>query len=335
MKSTKKRRKATRAPERVGVVGLGLLGRGIAACFLGHGFTVVAVERSAAQRATARRAIGKMIDELVAQRGFPARLRREWSSRYVPTVDFAQLKGCRFVVESVTEDISVKEDALDRIEQATGPAAIIASNTSAIPISRMQERRKHPGRFIGMHWAEPAHVTRFMELIRGRRTTVATQRAAAAMGARLAKDPCLCRKDIPGFIVNRLGYAMYREALHLLQTGVADAETIDRGARNAKGLWATICGPFRWIDITGGPALYAKAMKRVLPSLSNASTVPPVMQQLVKSGAHGITNGRGFFKYTKKEAHAWEKLYRKHALRVTAMHDEYFPLSNKKNGGLS
>lgn len=311
------------------MVGLGFLGRGITACFLGHGFEVVAVDRNREQLTKSERHIGRMLDELVEVRGFPARLRREWKSRYLPTDDFALLRGCHFLVESVTEDPAAKEDALGRIEQVVAPSAVIATNTSAIPISRMQERRRHPGRFIGMHWAEPAHVTRFMELIRGRHTTAATFKAAAAMGRRLGKEPCLLRKDVPGFIVNRIAYAMYREALHLLESGVADAETIDRGMRNALGLWATVCGPLRWIDLTGGPAGYAKAMNLVLPTLSKADKIPPVMRELANSNAKGIINGRGFFKYTPQEAHRWEKLYRRHALRVTAMHDEYSPLKRK------
>ncbi|MBL9215381.1 MAG: 3-hydroxyacyl-CoA dehydrogenase family protein [Opitutaceae bacterium] len=326
---TARPRSSRARPEVIGLVGLGLLGRGIAACFLAHGFTVVAVDRSPRQRAVARRAIGQAIDDLVRQRGFPAGLRRSWPARYRASDDFRPLAGCDFVVESVTEDPAAKEEALARIEDAVAATTVVASNTSAIPISRMQRRRRHPGRFIGMHWAEPAHATRFMELIRGRHTTAAAFRAAAELGRRLGKDPCLCRKDVPGFIVNRIGYALYREALHLLETGVADAESIDRGMRNALGLWATVCGPLRWIDLTGGPAAYAKAMQQVLPTLSNARTLPPAIRKLADSGARGILNGRGFFRYTPAEAHRWEKLYRRHALHVAALHDDYFPLPKR------
>jgi len=93
------------------------------------------------------------------------------------------------------------------------------------------------------------------------------------LARRLGKEPSVLQKEIPGFIVNRIGYAMYREALSLLEAGVADAETIDRSVRNALGLWATVCGPFRWIDLTGGPELYAKAMQHVLPTLNNSAAL--------------------------------------------------------------
>jgi 3-hydroxybutyryl-CoA dehydrogenase len=122
---------------------------------------------------------------------------------------------------------------------------------------------------------------------------------------------------------------MYREALNLLQSGVADAATIDCATRNALGLWASVCGPLRWIDITGGPELYARAMQHVMPSLNNAVELPPVMQELAAAGARGITNGRGFYSYTPEEAQQWEELYRKHAWRVAQMQNEYFPLKKE------
>ena len=297
--------------ERVGVVGLGLLGRGIIACFLRHGFHVVAVDRSAEQHERARSEITHLLG------GLP-------EDRYHTATDYPPLADCAFVVESITEDVAAKDDVLARIEAVVSTDAIIASNTSAIPISQLQQRRTHPTRFIGMHWAEPAHLTRFMELIRGDETSMETLAAAEAMARRLGKDPCICQQDVPGFIVNRIGYAIYREALHLLDSGVADAETIDRAVRNALGLWATVCGPFRWIDLTGGPELYARAMKHVLPTLSKADELPRSLQELARSGARGTVNGRGFFNYTEEEARRWEELYQRHARRVTEMQQEYF-----------
>jgi 3-hydroxybutyryl-CoA dehydrogenase len=315
--------------ERIGVVGLGLLGRGIAACFLSRGFEVVAVDHSAAQRESARCHIERMIDELVRFGGLDTGLRAKWASLYKPVSEFEALKDCSFIVESVAEDAAAKTEVCDRIEEVVSPQAIIATNTSAIPITKLQAGRKHPERFIGMHWAEPAHITRFIEIIPGEQTSQETVEATLALARRLGKDPSLCRKDIPAFIVNRLGYALYREALHLIELGVADAATIDRAMRNVFGLWTIVCGPFRWIDITGGPELYARAMKGVLPTLSNADAVSPVLQDLADSGARGIINGHGFFDYTPEEAKSWEELYRKHSWRVTQMQNEYFPLEDE------
>ena len=314
---------------RVVVVGLGLLGKGIVTCFLGHGFEVVAIDKATENHAGIREEIGRLVQELVDLGGFPRSLLQDWSKRLTITADFNSAKDTSFAVETVTEDVSVKESVLDVLEGVLAPEVIIGTNTSAIPISQLQKRRKYPARFLGMHWAEPAHATRFMELIRGEQTSDETLQTASVMARLLGKEPCICQKDIPGFIVNRIGYAMYREALNLLESGVADAATIDTAMRNALGLWASVCGPLRWIDITGGPELYAKAMQHVLPNLSTKTELPAPIQKLASEGARGITNGKGFYTYNKDEAHHWEELYRKHAWRVAKMQNEYFPQKKK------
>jgi 3-hydroxybutyryl-CoA dehydrogenase len=293
---------------------------------LGHGFRVIAFTRQEATHAEARKYIGQAIDDLIERAGFPASLAQQWPERFVPVRSCEPLAEGEFLIESILEDVTAKHELFDRIESLVGPAVPIASNTSALPISRLQQGRRHPERFLGMHWAEPAHATRFMELVRGEQTSDAAFEAAVALAKAIGKEPSLVLKDVPAFIVNRLGYAMYREAMNLLETGVADVETIDRSCRNALGLWATMCGPFRWIDLSGGPALYAKAIAGVLPTLSNATQLAKTMQDLADSGARGIANRRGFYEYTEEEARRWEQLLREHAWTVRDLLNKYFPL---------
>jgi len=310
----------------IGVAGLGLLGRGIAACFLSRGYRVIGFTRSESTHAEARRYIEQALADLIEFAGFRPSLAGEWPCRYTATDSLAEFGPCVFVIESVVEDMAAKQRAFDAIEAVVGPDVPIASNTSALPVTRIQAGRRHPERFLGMHWAEPAHVTRFLELIRGEATGDAAFEAAAALARRIGKEPSLVQKDVPAFIVNRLGYALYREAFHLLEMGVADVETIDRSCRNALGLWATMCGPFRWIDLTGGPALYGKAIEPVLPTLSNAAELPERIRAMIRSDARGVANGRGFYEYTEAEAARWESLFRQHAWTVRRLMEEYFPL---------
>ncbi|MGI9456834.1 MAG: 3-hydroxyacyl-CoA dehydrogenase family protein, partial [Aeoliella sp.] len=114
----------------------------------------------------------------------------------------------------------------------------------------------------------------------------------------------------------RLGYAIYREAIHLIEQGVAGAEKIDRALRHVIGTWSTFCGRLRWIDITGGPLLHAKAMTPVLPTLSNATEVPALLRDLASSAADGIKSGKGFYIYTQAEAQLWEERLREQAWRT-------------------
>jgi 3-hydroxybutyryl-CoA dehydrogenase len=310
----------------VGVAGLGLLGRGIASCLLAHDITVVAYDLSPIGFAEARTAIAHAIHELV-QRGYCSpSLQTDWQKRYTEATSLAQFAACDFVIESIVESLEAKAKLFDQLEAFLPSTVPVASNTSALPITLLQKDREHPHRFLGMHWAEPAHATRFLELIRGDLTNDESMHAAARLALRLGKDPCVVQQDIPGFIANRIGYAMYREACNLLTMGVADAETIDRSFRNSVGLWATVCGPFRWIDLTGGPALYGKAMAGVLPTLSNATEVPEPIASMMQANVGGIRDGHGFFEYTPAEAKAWEDIYREHVWRVRKAADEVFPL---------
>jgi 3-hydroxybutyryl-CoA dehydrogenase len=304
----------------IGIAGLGLLGRGIATCLLSRGFRVIGYTLPET-RAEARAHISHAIDDLVTRGGFPAALRQEWDSRYVEASSIAELAPSDFIIESIFEDLAAKQKLFDEIEAVVGPTTPIASNTSALPISALARGRKYPERFIGTHWAEPCHLTRVLEVIRGEQTDDATADAAMDLARRAGKDPCLVRKDVDGFIVNRLGYALYREAFWLLENGVADVDTIDRSFRNAICVFANIAGPFRWMDLTGVPA-YAAVMKRLFPQLSTATEVPATMQQLVESGGKGISNGRGFYTYTPQEAARWERILIENVWKVRAMQDE-------------
>lgn len=312
---------------RVGVAGLGLLGRGIASCLLAHGIPVVAYDPSLKVREDARAAIAHAIAEL-KERGLcsvPAAER--WQQSYTEADSLALFADCDFIIESIVESTQAKAALFDELEEILPAETPIASNTSALPITLLQRGRKHSARFLGMHWAEPAHATRFLELIRGDGTDDASMKMASELAVRLGKEPCVVQRDIPGFIANRIGYAMYREACNLLAMGVADAETIDTSFRNSVGLWASVCGPFRWIDLTGGPALYGRAMSGVLPTLSNATEVPEPLASMMQAGAGGVRDGHGFFEYTPEQAAEWEEIYRTHVWRVRAAVDETFPLA--------
>lgn len=309
--------------ELVGVVGVGLLGRGIAACLLAHGFRVVVYDTGgAAVYKQAESYVEEGIPELIAKAGFPESLASNWRERLTQAASFESFAGCGFAIESVFEDLGVKQQVYEGLEAVLTPDAPIASNSSAIPITVLQSGRRNPARFVGMHWAAPAYVTRFLEVIRGAFTSDQAVEAATRLGSRCGKEPCVVRKDVPGFIVNRLAYAMYREAAHLVETGVADVETVDRAFRDGCGLWASLCGPFRWMDITGGPALYATAMRGVLPTLSNTGNLPEILQDMLRQRAKGIVDGRGFYRYGAADAARWQAILQKQAWAIRKLQEE-------------
>jgi 3-hydroxybutyryl-CoA dehydrogenase len=308
---------------RVGVVGLGLLGRGISASLLAGGLDVIVYDRDQTIQEELLSYMQSVMEEIAEHRPASSAYCAGWRQRFRWAIGLEELKQCDLVIESVSEALAVKRELLLQLEEIVGAEIPLASNTSALPITELQRGLAYPGRVVGMHWAEPAFATRFLELIGGEQTSPVVLEGLDAFARSLGKEPCIVG-DLPGFIVNRLGYAMYREAMHLLATGVADAATIDRAHRNAGGLWASFCGPFRWIDITGGPALYARAMERVMPELACASRVPAALQEqaerdrqsIAADGNHAAT---GFYGETQEQKQKWLDLLHRQAWEIEAL----------------
>jgi 3-hydroxybutyryl-CoA dehydrogenase len=185
---------------------------------------------------------------------------------------------------------------------------LLTSNTSAIPISELQKLTQKPDRFFGLHWSEPSHTTRFLEIICGDQSDSKKGEYLYELSHGWGKEPTLVRKDIRGFIANRLMYAMYREAFYLVENGYATVEDVDRACRNNTGYWMTLVGVFGWMDLTGVPA-YHNVMKDLNGTLYNGTEMPKLIDDIVKSGGKGVSNGRGFYQYSPEEAKLWEETF--------------------------
>jgi 3-hydroxybutyryl-CoA dehydrogenase len=306
----------------IGIAGLGFLGRGIVACLAAYGHRVIAFDRTPESRRETEAYVDQAMRELVANAHFAATLVEGWRDRVVFADDVRDLSPATFVIESVTEDVAVKSEFFDQLEGCISAETPVATNTSSLPVSTVAAHRKFPTRFLGMHWAEPAYATRFIELIRGEQTSDEAFQIAVSLAQQCGKEPSIVKKDIPAFVANRIGYAMFREALNLLELGVADVDTIDRSFRNSVGLWASFAGPFRWIDLTGGPMLYGKTMSNVLPTLSNAQEISPRMRAMMEAGDRGVTNHRGFYAYTDEDVEKWEECFRRTVWKVREWTEE-------------
>ena len=294
--------------EPVGLIGLGLMGRGIAACLVARGVEVIAYNRTASRAQESVRHIGDALGELARRRMVSRSRTRDWKRRFHVVAALDQLQSCGFVIESVKEDLDLKRRIYGEVEAVVSARAVIASNTSSLPITVLQSGRKHPERFIGMHWGEPAQIMRYLEVIPGDRTSERALELTRKLGEFCGKEPTVLRRDIQGFLSNRMMYAMLREACYLVEAGIADIETVDRSFRNDMGWWALLAGPFRWMDLTGIPA-YAAVMEGLLPKLCDNQSVPKLMRDMVASGATGIGNAKGFYRYTKASAKRWEKAW--------------------------
>ena len=307
--------------QRIGTVGLGLMGSSIATCILAAGHEVTSLVKEVAEAEPARNRILSFLTEL-NEEGLLHEEPHAALGRITITTDVGALAGHEVVIESITEDMEAKKAVYTALETVLSPTAIIGSNTSAIPVSVLQAGLRNPERLLGIHWAEPAHITRFMEVICGKDSDVVYAKKIVELAETWGKEPSLLRKDIRGFITNRIMYAMLREAFNLVENGYATVEDVDRSLRNDLGYWITFAGPFRFMDLTGIPA-YLTVMKDLFPDLDNRQTVPEMMEKLVASGARGVSNAQGFYPYTEQSAEAWEKAFIDFSYDIRKLAEKY------------
>jgi 3-hydroxybutyryl-CoA dehydrogenase len=222
--------------------------------------------------------------------------------------DYQRLRNCRLVLECVVEDIYVKAAIYNKITGVVSTKAIIATNTSAIAISTLQMLVTNPERFMGIHWAEPAYATRFMEITCGEKTCVENAEWIFNVAHLWGKEPTLLRKDIRGFITNRLMYAVYREIFCLIEQERISMGDADKAFRYDVGSWITFMGVFRRMDFTGLRD-WATVLKTIFPTLSNDNDVPILMQKMVQINAKGTQNLKGLYAYSVEEAKEWEDAF--------------------------
>jgi 3-hydroxybutyryl-CoA dehydrogenase len=299
----------------IGIIGLGLMGQGIASCFIRYGFNVIAYSRTAAREPEALAHISYSLRQLLDRNIITEFETEGWENRFTYVNALEKMGDCQFVVETVGESLELKREIYKIIESVVAKDVVIATNTSGISISLLQKEIANKERFIGMHWAEPADLTRYLEISRAEATAEYAVQIARNIGERCGKQPTLINYDISGLISNRMMYAMMREAMHLVEIGVADIETVDRSFRNDIGWWAALCGPFRWMDLTGLP-IYAKVMDGLFPELCNGDKAPELIKEKAASKSK-------FYEYQGDEEKEWEIMWKDFTLDLSELIKKY------------
>lgn len=291
----------------VGVVGLGLMGSSIAVALLLAGHPVRAIAPLKGDMDNASRYIHNQLLDC-ARSGLLKESIEKYEARLFISEDYTQLKDCKLVLECVIERIDIKKDVYDKILKVISTDSILASNTSSIPISNLQSTISYPERFLGIHWAEPAFLTRFLEITCGHKTGFAYADWVYKLAYHWGKEPTVLKKDIRGFITNRLMYAVYRESFHLIDQGRISIEDIDKSFRYEAGSWMTLMGIFRRLDIIG-LVESSKILASIFPTLCNENEIPLTMQRMININARGTQNLTGLYSYTPKEAKEWEEAF--------------------------
>ena len=296
----------SQSEQRALVLGAGTMGVGIIAMFLGGGWKVDVVSRSASTRdglpAATSRALAAM--------GKPAD-----TSGLATYATLAEAPWPRIdnVVETVTEDLALKRKLFAEMESLARPDAALTSNSSSFPISEIAKGLKSQGRMLGLHFFMPAHLIPLVEVVRSVHSDVKQAERLGEIMSSLGKRPVQVKKDVIGFLGNRIQGALMREALWLIEEGVASPEDIDATVRLSFGFRYAAAGPIVQKEHSGWDTTCAVA-KIIWPDLSNAKGPPPILQRTVDEGRIGFKTKRGFFEWN-DESIAKERARYERALR--------------------
>lgn len=283
---------------KVAVVGAGTMGPGMAATFARHGFDVTLFDVMAEQLEKAKGAVDFVYATLTNGGFMTAAEADAGRARITYTGKLKEaLAGAGFVVETVPERKEIKQEVFQQIESLVGDDAIIASNTSGIPISDLAAVTRVPGRVVGMHWSNPPHLIPVIEVIRGEATTDETAKATVAIVEQIGMIPAIVDRDIAGFVENRILYAIMREALHLLDEGVASAEAIDTITKWGIGYKLSVIGPLELLDVAGLD-IYTSVASYLNKDLNASSGISATVTSKVAEGKLGMKTQGGLFEYT-------------------------------------
>ena len=281
---------------KITVVGAGLMGHGIAQVFALAGHDVAIYDSFEKTLATAKDRILANLKDL----GDDVRA----VERVTPVADLAQaVRDAVYVVEAVLEDLPLKQRLFAEIERHARPDAILASNTSVIPITDIMQGLKRRERALGTHWWNPPFLVPLVEVIETQWTSAAAVAFTMKLHADAGKKPAHVKKDVPGFIGNRLQHALWREAVSLVEHGICDAETVDTVIKAAFGRRLAVLGPLENADMVGTDLTLA-IHKTVLPAIDSRPGPSPYLEKLVADGKLGFKSGEGFRTWTPEQQQA-------------------------------
>ena len=278
--------------ETVGVVGAGVMGAGIAQLAAQAGYAVLLYDHDASMLPRARQQMEKNLDGAVQRQKMTA-AEKDRILDAVQTTHQLDAVRASFIIEAVVEKLDVKVQLFRQLAAQNGPQAILATNTSSIPISRMARETPQPERVVGMHFFNPAHIMKLVEVIRGAATDQQVAAVAFELAEKMGKKPVYAA-DSAGFIVNRVARPFYVEGLKAVEDGITDLETMDQ-LMEAHGFKM---GPFRLMDLIGVDANF-NVTQSMYESFWQESRFRPsrMQQQKVDAGHHGRKTGRGFYHY--------------------------------------
>lgn len=298
---------------RVAIIGMGTMGPGMAARLARGGLQVTAYDLAPA-------AIERARTMLAAAEGVLDALAIAPPSAGAGKVRFTDdigdaVSGADLVIENVPENIAIKAEVYRKIDSLVGPETIVASDTSGIPITQLQAHISNPARMVGMHWSNPPHIIPMIEVIGGEQTAPETVQTIREFIRSLGLLPVVVKKDVPGFVENRVLYALLREVVDLVERGVIEPEDIDTCVSWGIGYKLAVVGPMALLDMAGLD-IYNSVSSFLNADLADRKDVAPMIGRKIAAGTLGIKSGGGIYSYAPERI---PELQRERARKLVAI----------------
>lgn len=292
---------------KIGIVGAGLMGAGIAQVFAANEYDVVVCDPVDDARASLKERIRANLRSIELDAAFAERVSVAADVRDA-------VEGAIVVFEAAPEKLELKQSIFSRLDALAAPETILASNTSVIPITRITSPAKRRERMLGTHWWNPPYLVPLVEVVPIAETDEAVTTRMIDLLAGVGKKPVRVKKDVPGFIGNRLQHALWREAHALIAEGVCDPETVDIVVKNSFGARLAVLGPIENADLVGLD-LTRDIHDTILPELSNRSDPSPALIENIEAGRLGFKSGKGFRDWTGAEIEEVRTRLSRHLLK--------------------
>jgi 3-hydroxybutyryl-CoA dehydrogenase len=284
----------------IGVVGTGLMGSGIAAVFAAAGRTVFLFDQDPKRLEEATQKIGEICEEMHGA-GLTSLSQTEIFSHIKPASKLAELRAVEFIIEAVSEVLEIKHALYRELEAVVRRETILASNTSGFMPSKLSAALAFPDRFIVTHFWNPPHAIPLVEVVPSPRTSPAVVERTVALLRAARAEPVLVEREIPGFIGNRLQYAVLREALAIVRSGAASPEAVDTVMKASLGRRYATVGPLETADL-GGLDTFLTIASYLMPELAKDEDVLELMRTRVAAGHIGLRSGEGFYPWSPERA---------------------------------
>jgi 3-hydroxybutyryl-CoA dehydrogenase len=278
----------------VAIVGGGIMGGDIATSFAVAGWDAHVMSPSQKTRDALPERVAKGLDRLGADASLASAVRAYSELSALPW------RSIELVIEAVTEDLALKHRVFAELEALASPEVPLATNTSSFPVTEVGKHLRTRSRVCGAHYFMPAHIVPLVEVVCAEFTDPAIADRVEAVMKAVGKVPVVVKKDIPGFLANRMQHALLREAFWLLDNDIATAEGIDAAVRYGFGFRFVACGPLMQKEMSGWDTNYF-AGSSIYPSLSNASAPPAMLKDMVAKGAIGMKAKKGLWSWTEDE----------------------------------